>query len=179
MAWLEAAKQETFSDETLKVWRIEMQRLGWTDGIFRERVSAVMRSTTFGKVKFEDFINSECLYTGKEVAGMIEQKINIRKAEYLRLKNFKVPDEQLVAEGLASVQSWWQTELNQKLDEIKDQINARCRELRKRFSVLPQEKKDTLLSIAIDKGLIVKDSTAMEILPLLIPQMMEDFEKVL
>ena len=59
IAWLEAAKQENFPPETLEVWYVEMNRLGWSDTTFRERVLNVLRAKTYGKVKFDDFVSAE------------------------------------------------------------------------------------------------------------------------
>lgn len=156
-----------------------MNRLGWTDQIFREKMIATMRATTYGKIKFDDFTGSQTLYTEQEVAEIIERKINTRKAQYLWAKNQTVNEEELVSQGLGEVSAWWNSMMRRKLDEIKDKLDERCKELRVKFYTLPQSKKDTLLFIAIDKGLIVKDQYSMEVLPFLIPEMMQSFEKVI
>lgn len=59
MAYLEAAKQENFSRETLSVWFDQMVRLGWTEARFRERVLAVLHAQTFGRISFDMFLSAE------------------------------------------------------------------------------------------------------------------------
>lgn len=61
MAYLEAAKQENFSPETLGVWFNEMARLQWTEQEFRKRVIAVLQSCTYGRIGFDMFLTAEAL----------------------------------------------------------------------------------------------------------------------
>lgn len=65
MAYLEAAKQESFSRETLGVWFNEMTRLGWSAQKFRERVLSVLQSQTFGRISFDMFLTAEGMQPAK------------------------------------------------------------------------------------------------------------------
>lgn len=176
MAWLEAAKRDTFSPETLEVWFCEMNRLGWTEDVFRERVLATVRSTTFGKVKFDDFIGAEKLFTESEKNELVDRIIENRRQTFIKAGH---SEDDCAEAGLIDVQSWWNSKRNRRIEEIANKIDEHCKDLRSKYTLLPFEKKQVLLSIAIEKGLIVKDDYWVEILPLLVPQMIQDFEQIM
>jgi len=183
MAYLEAAKQENFSAETLGVWYSEMLWHGFDAARFRKSVFAVMSNQTFGKVKFEDFLLSSRLYTAGEMNEMVELRIEERKkyheAQLMGLAMSGEARERKLAEaGLLNVQNYWATELQKALEKHVQRINSKCKRLRAQFYLLPDQAKIDLWSKAVQKGLVRDgDRFAELILPSLVPRMISEFEE--
>lgn len=176
MAWLEAARQENFSPETLEVWYREFVRLGWTTERFRDAVLSVMKSKVFGKVTMSCFFENEQLYTSEEINRLVEQRIQNRRLEYLAWHP-KTAEEELCRLGLEEVQTWWRNELYTRLQIHADRIHVKCKQLRAQFYQLSDLAKIDLWQKAVAKGIVQDgDPNAMLILPMLVPQMMEDFQ---
>jgi len=179
MAWLEAARQENFPIETLEVWYREFLRLGWTTERFRDAVLSVMKSKVFGKVTLSCFFENEQLYTSEEINRLVEQRIQKRRLEYLAWHP-KTTEEELCRLGLEEVQTWWRSELHNRLQIHADRIHVKCKKLRAQFYHLPDQIKCDLWKIAVGKEIVQDgDPNAMLILPLLVPQMMNEFEKAI
>lgn len=180
MAWLEAVRNENFPEETLEVWYREFVRLKWSREQFRDAVISVSRSKLYGKTSIDCFLFAERFYTSEEVNQLTEQRIQNRKQEYLNLKNYQANEEELASQGLIFVQQWWQGELKNQIDKHAERLEKKCKRLRAQFHLLPQQAKDDLWIKAVEKGIVQDgDKFTEQILPMLVPQMIEDFEIVI
>jgi len=181
MAYLEAAKQENFSPETLTVWYNEVLRLSWTEQEFRRAVMSALRNPTFGKVKFDDFLKNEEVFSADEVVAILEQKIRIRREELEKLiAGLSTPEQErrLAEEGLMSVREYWAGELRRQLERHVERIEKKCKRLRAQFYHLPEQSKIDLWAKAIQKGLAKDGDQFMPlILPQLVPMMIDEFEE--
>jgi hypothetical protein len=178
MAYLEAARQENFSKETLIVWFTEMRRRGWDNDSFRKRILSVLTNKPFGATKFDEFINAEEIFTREEINLFVNKKINQRKEEYELLAKKVLNEEELAKKGLIEVQWWWENRLKDQLEKHVERIESKCKKLRAQFYKLSEQGKIDLWSKAVEKG-IVKDGDkfAHLVLPMLVPQMIEEFEE--
>jgi len=78
MAYLEAAKQDSFSPQTLGVWFDQMSHLKWTEGRFREKVLAVLRAPTYGRITFDMFLSIEPV-----PSAIPQEKCHVHKLVYV------------------------------------------------------------------------------------------------
>lgn len=175
---MEAARQENFALETVRVWYDEMQKRGWTEEFFLHRVRAVMDSKPFGATKFFEFVDADALYTEEEKNLAVETEIDRRKHEYLALRNHRVDEEELAREGLIDVQEYYRWLRMQWIDAKSREIRKKVKRLRADYFLLPQEAKNELWTKAVEKQLVKADDPfPSELLPLLIPSMISDFEQ--
>ena len=176
MQWLEAAKQETFSDETLKVWRVEMQRLGWTDAIFRDRITSVIRATTFGKVKFDDFVNAEPLYTPEEMARWVNMRDQKRIAD---IQKITFDESALEKEGLLSFAYVYARRHAEIADRLNASLEKRLKAVERYIKAAPEEIKLELREILENKGLAKPDEYWRQTLYLHAPNLIYEVEKMM
>jgi len=178
MAYLEAARQENFSKETLIVWFTEMRRRGWDNDSFRKRIFAVLTNKPYGATKFDEFINAEEIFTTEEINMFVNKRINQRRKEFEMLAGKELNQEELAKEGLIEVQLWWNSRLKEQLEKHIERIESKCKKLRAQFYKLSEQGKIDLWSKAVQKG-IVKDGDkfAHLVLPMLVSQMIEEFEE--
>jgi len=176
MQWLEAAKQETFSDETLKVWRVEMQRLGWTDAIFRDRITSVVRATTFGKVKFDDFMNAEPLYTPEEMARWVNTRDQKRIAD---IQKITFDESALEKEGLLSFAYVYARRHAEVMERVNASLEKRLKIVERYIKSAPEEIKLELREILENKGLTKPDEYWRQTLYLYAPNLIYEVEKIM
>lgn len=79
-------KRDNIPPPTVTMWYKHFkERLGWTKEKFDEQFEKVIKNTTFGVVKIDDFLREEKTYTEKEMNDFVTKKINsmITEAEKL------------------------------------------------------------------------------------------------
>lgn len=76
IATLEAAKNEQFAPETIRVWYEAFQQKGWTIDQVREAASNVMDTNTYGGVRFDHFVSAQKLYTETECKEMVSAALS-------------------------------------------------------------------------------------------------------
>ncbi len=182
MAYLEAAKQETFSGETLRVWYNEMLRLGWSDDMFRERVFSVLRSTTFGKVKFDDFVNVEALYTKADVDRTLNQQVEkIIESRAAELRRRKVSEEDIVRMGMGELSRDADFELRIKVEGFKKKVKPRIRAARAFVKIAADDVAAELWKSACKMGIVrdVNEPFWREILPVIVPKYLPVVESMM
>lgn len=154
MAYLEASKQENFSPETLETWYDQFCRAEWTPDILRDRVTAVLRSTTYGKVKIDDFFQTERLYTGEEVNQIWEQKLRDR---VWLINHLKIDEEQATKIAETNIHDLYARKLEQEVARRMQQRIKRIVIARKWYGLQSIESQLEILREAEKRGLIEVD----------------------
>jgi len=182
MAYLEAAKQENFSRETIDVWYNEMLRLGWSDDDYRRAVMSVLRAPTYGKVKFDDFLKTEDLFTMEYVRLYADKVIESRKNQFIETNKQLAGDDlnaKLESEGLLNVQSAYWRRREVMLGTIQKRIEKRVKAVEYYIRHCDKDTREKILDIAIEKKIIVKDKFVDLVLPMCAPMLLDEVEPMI
>lgn len=182
IAYLEAAKQENFSRETIEVWYNEFCRMGWTEEDFRRAVMSVLKNPTYGKIKFDDFLHSEDLFTMEYVRLYTDKMIENRKKHFITTNEHLVGDElekELEREGLLNVHSSYWRKREIMLGTIQKRIEKRTKVVEHYIRHCDNKTRDRILDIAIAKKVIVKDKFVDLILPMCAPMLLDEVESMI
>lgn len=174
---VENSKQIHLSEQEFGCLQYDLFRLNETLENLRKRGEAVKRNTDYGRLSLDVWLKSQQIYTEEEINLFVNSKINQRRKEFERLSGKELNQETLAKEGLIEVQVWWRERLSEQLQKHAERIDAKCKRLRAQFYKLSEQGKIDLWSRAVQLG-IVKDGDkfAHLVLPMLVPQMIEDFE---
>lgn len=95
-AKLEAAKRDTFSKETMRVWFVEFIKRGWTKKMIAKRYNALLSKPIYGKdnIEFADWVNAVPVMAMDEIEGLVEQRINtiIQRGRFLKDKEVELSE---------------------------------------------------------------------------------------
>jgi hypothetical protein len=176
--WVENQKQIHLSDDERRALAVSLTNQPETLETILRWAENVVRSKDFRCITFDMFLNSEPTYTSGEIPSLIEHGIEKRKLAYIQWH--KPTEEELCRLGLERVQVWWRAELDRQIDKHAERIDKKCKRLRAQFYLLPQEAKDDLWIKAVEKGIVEDgDKFTEQILPMLVPQMIEEFESII
>ncbi len=175
---VELSKQIHLSPEERAVLQADLFSLNETIEQIRKRGESVKRNTTYGKISFDVWYQAETTYTSEELNDIVNSRIRQRQREYEALAGRKLDTEELVMQGLIEAMIWWRQKIADAIQKHAERIDKRCKQLRAQFYHLPDQAKIDLWTKAVAKGLVKDgDRFAFQLLPLLIPQMMQDFEE--
>ena len=177
---VENSKQIHLSPQEFGCLQYDLYRLNEPIEKLRIRAEAVKRNPDYGRISLDVWLKSEPLYTSEEVNMLVSEKISQRKREYEELMQRELNEEELAKKGLIEVQIIWQKRLREQLEKHIKRIESKCKLLRAQFYKLPEQAKIDLWNKAVQKGLVKDgDPNAYLILPMLVPQMITEFEEAI
>jgi hypothetical protein len=178
--WVENVKQIHLSEDERRSLAILLNELPERLEEILHRAENVARQTDYARLPFDLWINAKKVYTESEINSLVEKNIKQRIAEYEKTIGRSLSEKELVERGLANVALHWNNEIQLLLRVHEKRQAKRCKKLKYQFYSLPEQAKIELWTIAVQKGLVTDgDKHAMQILPLLVPRMVEDFEAII
>lgn len=179
IAEVEYSKQIHISDEERAVLCDRLFELNDTMDNLRKRAKAVERNNTYRSIAFEYWLGADDIFTQAEMEVEVLRIIQ-RKADRLKKLCPQVTEDELAALGLIDIQSYWEGKRREAVQKHVERIDKHCRKLRAQFYKLPDQAKIDLWQKAVAKN-VAKDGDrfAMQILPLLVPFMIEEFEEAI
>jgi len=98
---LEAAKRESFSKETMRIWFMEFIRRGWTKKIISVRYLALLSKPIFGKenLDFADWVNAVQVFAEDEINILVKRNVDsiIARGKFLKDKKVGLTEEDKIA----------------------------------------------------------------------------------
>jgi len=106
---LAAIRRDTIPLETIRLWFIEILKLGWSKAKLLEQVNKAKRIDKYGAIDFTHLLTGERLYTEQETELKLRERVRaiIRRGEQLLSQtNIEVVGEiQLTADDLETVRA--------------------------------------------------------------------------
>lgn len=164
------------SDDERNALTRELYNLKEPIGQTQQRAENVKRLDHYGRLGFNLWLTADRVYTAIEAQSLAQKIIERRRAEFS--KTLPPSEDELAKEGLMELQMYWHNKRREMIEKHVERLEKKCRRLRAQFFLLPQQAKIDLWSKAVSRGLVKDgDPLAMQVVPFLVPMMLEDFEQ--
>lgn len=161
------------SKETLNLWYKEMVRRGWSKEFFAERCRAVLDTKIFGQsLTFDNFLDAKAMYSKEEMLNGAMEILENRKRQ---MREAKISQEEIEAEGLEEIQHVYQRERALYKEAIIEKQKARVKEIENFLRTCGQHAAQEIHKVIMQKGLIdEKEIYWREMLHLFAPEVIEE-----
>lgn len=166
------------SDDERNALVRELYDLHETINQIQQRGENVKRADHYGRLGFNLWLGADRVYTASEAGILADQIIEQRRKAYSRA--LPPSDDELAREGLIELQMYWHNKRREMVEKHVERLEKKCRRLKAQFYQLSEQAKIDLWTKAVAKGLVRDgDPLAMQVVPFLVPMMIEEFEQAI
>jgi hypothetical protein len=137
--------------ETIKLWYIEIIRLGWTRDSLIKKINGMKNVKVYAKLDWTNFMEGEKLYTATEFEAEMKRRVLFAKSEMKR-KEENSEGYRLTPEMMLAVMEDEITRLNTEMYEKRDQL---IEEEKIRFKAKAKERKIQLNAFTIQQKMYI------------------------
>lgn len=172
---LSRMKMIDLAKENVMEWYSEFLKAKWTKKIFDNQFEAIKLKEVFGRLDIATWLKSERMYTEPEFRAGIRNEVDKlisrgRSAIKNGARVSKDAEIEIRAAAADEAIKTWKRERSNIIDEIQEQEKTRVREIlkdrEKRIAGLSYEQKSIILTICLEKGLIIANSEPEKIIAL-------------
>lgn len=173
---VENLKQIHLSDDERTALIKALDALPETTENIKSRAKSLITNKDYNRIPYDAWLSVQPLYTLSEARKMAFEIIEQRKLE---LQRIGYSEEELAKEGLAKIETIAWLQYGNLLEREMSKVKVRVKKCRAFFLAAPDEIKLEIKAIAESKGLIKDDPFWLQSIPVLMPHVLGEVEKII